>query len=230
MKKMILLILLGLVSTGVLNATASSLTYTHEQKMNNYVDQYGRYHDKPVTQSNPVPSNNGWIYTAYAKKAGLWIDDYKLKLAADLCDQGYGVLWRTPGDELPPMSRDEILGLAELGLLKPEHLRDWNFSPYPLPKFSLVECIKQFWEQRGKHRNYFWQNNLSQMYHFAFSVPLVDRHFILSKQGKFNLFYWAVAKVDSMLGKESGIRFLKYGKSKKAMQQEFPADHPIRNI
>jgi len=116
--------------------------------MNNYVDQYGRYHDKPVTQSNPVSSNNGWIYTAYAKKVGLPIDIYKLEMAADMCDQGYGVLWRTPGKESPPMSRDEILGLAELGLLKPEHLRDWNFSPYPLPKFSLVECVKQFWSNQ----------------------------------------------------------------------------------
>jgi hypothetical protein len=215
--------------------------------MNNYVDQYGRYHDKPVTEVNSVPSNNGWIYTAYAQKVGLPIDDYKLRYAAELCDQGYGVLWRSPGKELPPMSRDEILGLAALGLLKPEHLRDWNFSPYPVPKFHLTKLIKQLWFMRPefsikidgfkvnwwlsfRHRNFFWQNNLDQTYRFAFSVPLVDRHFILSKQGKFNIFYWAIAKIDSTFGKNSGIRFLKYGKSKKAMQEEFPADHPIRNV
>ena len=34
--------------------------------MNTYTDKYGRYHDKPTDGVNPS-SNNGWIYTAYAK-------------------------------------------------------------------------------------------------------------------------------------------------------------------
>jgi hypothetical protein len=195
---------------------------------NNYVDQYGRYHTKPITEVNPVSSNNGWIYTAYAKKVGLELDVYKLRYCYELCDQGSGVLWRTPGKELPPMSRDEVLGMVELDLIG--DVPNWNFSPWPVPKFDLVKCVKQFWQQKGQHRNFFWENNLDQIYRFAFSVPLTDRHFILSKQGKFNIFYWAVAKLDSIIGKDSGIRFLKYDKSKEAMQQEFPADHPIRNI
>ena len=40
--------------------------------------------------------------------------------------------------------------------------------------------------------------------------------------------YWAIAKIDSMFGKDSGIRWLKYGKSLEAMQEEFPEDHPFR--
>jgi hypothetical protein len=195
---------------------------------NNYVDQYGRYHTKPVTPTNPVPTNNGWIYTAYAKKAGLPIDDYKLRYCLELSDQGDGIIWRSPGKELPPMSRDEILGMVELNLIG--DVPNWNFSPYPIPKFNLVKLVKQLLEQKGQHRNYFWVNGLDQMYRFAFAVPLTDRHFILSKQGKFNILYWAIAKVDSIIGKDSGIRYLKYGKSKKAMQEEFPADHPIKNI
>jgi hypothetical protein len=195
--------------------------------LNNYVDQYGRYHHKPVTVSEPIPSNNGWIYTAYAKKAGLEVDQYKLKYCVELSEQGDGVFWRTPGKPLPPMSRDEILGLAYLGF---DILKTWNFSPYPVPKFSLVKTVKQFLEQRGKHRNYFWQNNLDQIYRFAFSVPLVDRHFILQQRNKFNIIYWAIAKVDSMIGSSSGIRYLKYGKSKEAMLKEFPENHPIKNV
>lgn len=204
--------------------------WARKADVNNYVDVFGRYHDKPVTQENQTPSNNGWIYTAYAKKAGLPIDTYKLKMCAELCDQGDNIFWRSPGKELPPLSRDEVLGLAALGHL-PKHISEtWNFSPYRLPKFSLIKTVKQFMQQYGEHRNYFWQNGLDQIYRFAFSVPLVDRHYILQQQNKFNIFYWAIAKFDSMFGKESGIRYLKYGKSKKAMQQEFPVDHPIRNV
>jgi hypothetical protein len=198
--------------------------------MNNYVDQYGRYHDKPVTAANPVPSNNGWIYTAYAKKAGLPVDDYKLRYCAELCSQGGGVFWRTPSKEFPPMSRDEILGLVSLDIIAVP--KNWNFSPFPIPEFSLRELIPQLalLYQHRAERNYFWENHLDQIYRFAFSVPLADRHFILSKQGKFNIFYWAIAKVDSMIGSASGIKYLKYGNSKEAMQQEFPIDHPIRSI
>ena len=215
---------------GVFTLLASLSTYAIGQEMNNYIDQYGRYHDRPVTASNPIPSNNGWIYTAYADKVGLPVDDYKLRYCVDLSTQGDDVIWRSPGDPTPPMSRDEILGLVSLELIATP--KDWNFSPYPIPKFSLKKLIPQLkllYEHR-KERNYFWQNNLDQIYRFAFSVPLVDRDFILRKEGKFNLFYWLIAKVDSMIGDDSGISYLKYGNSKEAMQQEFPLDHPIRSI
>jgi hypothetical protein len=222
--------------------------------MTNYKDSYGRFHHKPVTSENPIPSNNGWIYTAYAEKVGVPVDKQALQNCADECrvwKNGFMAFYRSPGKEFPPQSRDEILGLASLGLLHPnlsEH-KNWNFSPTPLPKFSLGKFLKQLWQLRPsietqytfedgvdvpvcsklvwKHRNYFWQNNLDQLYRFAFSVPVVDRHFILQKWGKKNYFYAAIAYIDSKLGKHSGIRFLKYGKSKEAMAKEFPADHPI---
>jgi hypothetical protein len=200
--------------------------------MNNYVDEYSRYHHKPVTEVDPFPSNNGWIYTAYADKCGLPVDRHKLLECFIQCETFDGIgsykLVRSPGKELPPMSRDEILGMSSLELLAPVHVPNWNFSPYPLPKFNLVTFIKQALECQGKDRNYFWQNKLEQMYHVAFSVPFADRHFILQRWGKFNLIYWAVAKFDSLLDSKSGIRYLKYDKDKEAMLAEFPADHPIR--
>jgi len=199
----------------------------------NFIDQYSRYHDKPVTTSNPVPSNNGWIYTAYAEKLGLTLDYYKLENCFRQCkeidpDTGRLFLVRSPFKDLPPMSRDEVLGMAALGFLKPQHLNGWNFSPFSLPKFNLIKTVQQFIELYGKHRNYLWQNNMSHTYRFAFSVPLTDRHFILSKWGKFNLFYWLVAKIDSKLGKpKNGIPWLKYGKGIEEMKAEFSADHPF---
>jgi hypothetical protein len=200
--------------------------------MNNYIDKYGRYHHKPVTESKPIPSGNGWLYTAYAYKLGLPINKKSLEQCLNQCKLHpyLPILNRSPGQELPPMSRDEILGLVELGFLIYRDDGSWNFSPRPIPKFNIVTLLKQILEARGKHRNYFWENNLDQLYRFAFSVPLVDRHYCLQKSGKFNLFYWAIAKLDNMSSEESGIRWLKYGKSLKGMLKEFPEDHPFRKV
>lgn len=194
--------------------------------MSIYQDQWTRYHHKSVTEANPIPSNNGWIYTAYAVRVGLPVNYVTLDKCYDAC-KADGYLTRSPGKAIPPISRDEILGLAGLGILSPADVKGWNFSPYPIPRFNPIKLVKQLLEVRGKHRNYFWQNNLDQMYRFAFSVPLVDRHFILRSFGKFNPFYFAISLVDRLLNKPSGITFLKYGKGKKEMLVEFPEDHPI---
>jgi hypothetical protein len=204
--------------------------------MLNFVDKYGRYHDKPVTDSNPIPSNNGWIYTAYADKLNLTVDKEKLQKCFNEClvteipadSSSPHHLIRSPYLPLPPISRDEILGMAALGMLKPEHLNGWNFSPFPLPAFNIVTLVKQLWEIRNKHRNYFWQNALSMVYHVAFSVPLTDRHFILSKWGEFNWFYFIVAKVDSLFKPKNGLGWLKYNRDKEVMLEEFSADHPFK--
>jgi hypothetical protein len=193
--------------------------------MNNYIDAYGRYHNKPVTSEDPVPSNNGWIYTAYAAKLGLPFDREELRNCYNQCIISVGKNFsanRSPGKNLPPLSRDEVLGMCYFNFpFYVHYYQNWNFSPYPLPKFSLIKLIKQLWELRPsviglhlpyelkfKHRNYFWQNNLDQLYRFAFSVPIQDRAFILKQWDKFqwynpaHIFYSAVAKIDSMMKKK----------------------------
>lgn len=199
--------------------------------MNDYFDKWGRLHHKPCKYGEPS-SNNGWIYTAYADKCGIKLDDFMLGVCFRACNDK-GVLRRHPPivESNVPISRDEILGMAALGFLKPEHLDGWNFSPYPIPKFSLLKTVQQVIELKDKHRNYFWQNNLDQIYRFAFSVPISDRHFILQKWGKFNIIYWAIAKLDSLISTPSnGIHWLKYGGDdrKNIMKLEFPEDHPLR--
>jgi hypothetical protein len=153
----------------------------------------------------------------------------------DWCLRKGKFVFRTPNKYTPYVSRDEILGAAYLGLLRPEHLNGWNFSPFPMPEFSATQLVKQLkllYENRTD-RNYFWKNNLDQIYRFAFSVPVVDRYFLLKTWGTFqwynpaHVFYAAVAKVDAATGTDSGIRFLKYGKSAVAMTKEFPVDHPL---
>lgn len=223
----------------------------------NYQDKWGRFHHKYTDGIQPS-SGNGWIYTAYAKKAGVPVDKDDLCACLVACMEINKELhheWinRSPGKSTPPISRDEILGISSLGFRF--GLTNWNFSPFPLPAFSLIKLVKQLWELRPygiinvslddnkkqyrllfHHRNYFWQNNLDQLYRFAFSVPVQDRHFILKCWDKFqwynpaHVFYACVAKIDSLLPKKSGIKWLKYGgeENKKAMVQEFPTDHDIR--
>lgn len=209
--------------------------------MNKYQDEFSLYHDVPISQGY---SGNPAIYTAYAQKLGLPIDYLKVEEAFKLIQverNGHKYLLRHPSKtnyESSPTSRDEIMSWAALGLLKPEHIPNWNFSRYPLPRFSLTQLVKQLPSliKNSDDRNYFWKNNLDQIYRFAFSVPLTDRYFLLDKWGNYNKFnpihqiYRLVAKIDSLLPKENGIRWLKYGKSLKGMQKEFPEDHPFKEF
>lgn len=229
------------------------------RKMSNYFDKYGRLHHKPITISDPIPSNNSWLYTAYFAKAGGKVGMTALSYCFNRCRvyyeaKGEYIINRNPGKSSVPFSRDEYLGVVALGLLTGKLNNNWNFCPFKIPRFNPFKLIKQLWELRpsfievttderlsfmnhfkSKHRNYFWQNNLDQLYRFAFSVPLVDRHFILTKWDKFqwynpvHIFYKLVAKIDGKFG-ASGIRWLKYGgeENKLAMVREFPENHPIR--
>lgn len=210
--------------------------------MSNYFDKWGRLHDRPVTKDKPVPSNNGWIYSAYFHKAGGKLNLAMLRLCFINCivtdvETKRIHLIRSPKNAVPPISRDEILGLAELGLLEKRHLNGWNFSPYPLPRFNPIKLVEQLIEAYGQHRNYFWKNNLDQIFQFAFSIPLQDRAFILECFGEKRsiryFFYKAIAFIDSKLSTpKNGIHWLKYGGEdrKKIMQQEFPEQHPLRSI
>ena len=204
--------------------------------MNNYFDRWGRLHHKPCIDKYPS-SNNGWIYSAYANKMGIALDINNLYTCFIACLKD-GKFYRHPMiiESKVPMSRDEILGAASLKLLKPSNLKNWNFSPFDIPTFNPIKLVKQLIELRGKHRNYFWQNNLDQIYRFAFSVPFQDRAFILECWGENKslryLIYKAIAFIDSKTSTpKNGIAWLKYSgeNRKKIMQKEFPEDHPLQN-
>lgn len=205
------------------------------KKMNNYFDKYGRLHDKPCVDGEPS-SNNGFIYSAYAKKGGIEINispEFATICAVDFKRHPDSVK-----KNQIPMSRDEILGLSYLGYTSDMLISGgWCFSPFPIPKFNLKELVKQVLEIKGQHRNYFWKNGLSQIYRFAFSVPLQDRAFILECCGETKslryFFYKAIAVLDAKFAKpKNGIHWLKYGgeKRKEIMKQEFPEDHPLRSV
>ena len=186
-----------------------------------FTDKYGRVHDQEVENGNPS-SDNGWLYSAVYKKLG-----GQLSLDLDSVRICVENLQRHPEkveerNEVP-ISRDEILGLAYLGYLKPEHLDGWNFSPYKNEPFNLIKFVKQslelvesFYPFELKHRTYFWEHNLKQINHVAFMVPLQDRHFILKQWGQYNMFYHLIHEIDSIIPSfdrsSRQIKFLKTGK------------------
>jgi len=194
----------------------------------NYIDLYGRIHDK-VCFNGQYSSNNGWFYSAiYLKLGG------KLNI-----DMNYAILCavrkvRHLDKKDPPISRDEILGLSYLKVLNVSDLKNWNFSPYKLPKLDLHLLFDQLHECVGKHRNHFWQNKLEQVYHLAFMVPFQDRHFINKQFKEFSLLYYLIETIDKHFIKadsNSGhlIRFLKYDimPDIEVFEKYFGIDHPI---
>jgi hypothetical protein len=126
-------------------------------------------------------------------------------------------------------------------------LNGWSFSPEPIPRFNIIKLVYQLWQLRPtlskqtqkdaiffnkfyiRHRNYYWENKLDQVYRFAYSVPLTDRNFIQEKWYQFNLLYWVIAKIDSLIGKDNGIRWLKYDSSVEGMLKEFIPEHPFHD-
>jgi hypothetical protein len=209
-------------------------------------DSAGRIHDRPTDGENPS-SDNGWLYTAVLKKLTgvkpVGLDDHS---AMYCC---YNLVRHPPqftNRPYVPISRDEILGLAYLGYLKPQHLNGWNFSPYELPRLNPIKLFKQAsklvnWKETWKqktlvlmHRNTFWQQGFDQMYRFAFSVPYSDRHFILKCWGKYNPIWHLVHIIESRKQPENRssrqIRFLKTGKDKDAVRNYYGDEHPMSKL
>lgn len=193
---------------------------------NNYFDKYGRIHDKIVINGEPS-SNNGWFYSAIYKKLG-----GTLNIDKDVALYCVKNKIRDPIHNDIPISRDEILGLAYLGYLKKEDLNGWSFAPQKLKPFNLIKFISEsfllvesFFPFKLKNRNYFWKNKLHQIEYIAYSVPIQDRHFLLSLWGEYNIFYHFVHIIDNLIPTSDRssrqINFLKTGKDIESIQNYY---------
>ena len=198
--------------------------------MSEFKDRFGRYHDEPCWDGEPS-SNNGWIFTAYAKKVGLPVESIKLENASVTCMY---FRKRHPYErEAPPMSRDEILGLCYLYPFLGKYLGGW-WMCYNPPIFNVVRFIKQLillFKNRHE-RNYWWKNDLDQMQYLTMKVPVQDRAFILRLAGKKpNLFYRLVEQIDKRLKPSSrsskAIRHLKYDQGEGIYEYFTYPNHPI---
>lgn len=146
-----------------------------------YQDKWTRFHNK-LTNGVDYSSNNGWIYSAYAKHlVPDMLDKDLLKECYDSCKKNTNpvMIDRSPGQLTPPFSKDEVVGCVSLGLLSYQELKDSHFNFCNLPdKFErklsfgrVLKAIKILIRIRNEHRNYVWQNNLVDAYNLAFILP-----------------------------------------------------------
>lgn len=171
---------------------------------NSYICKYGLYHDKPVTDGEPS-SNNGWIYTAYAKALGFFLPNRKhyqdLNAKCMVQDQSSDFYrYRLPGLVEPPISRDEIIGMHVLNtnidfLLG--YVYGWYLTRRQWQEYSMIQAIKALWAIRKEHRNYFWKNKIYPAYKLAFKLMPHDRYFIKATSELFkpNLYEWVMFQV-----------------------------------
>lgn len=162
--------------------------------MSSYQDKWTRWHDKPTNGIKPS-SNNGWIYSAYAKHLDNdSLDKHALLDCYKNCVRSLDPVMvdRSPGQMTPPFSKDEVVGCVSLGLLTDKELENSHYNFCNLDKDfkrklsikSIVCGIKTLWKIRKEHRNYFWQNELKAVYPLAFKLPPEDVYYVKKFYGK----------------------------------------------
>jgi len=152
---------------------------------NVYICKYGLWHHKPVKNGEPS-SNNGWIYTAIARHLGL-VDkeDYYslLSVYQDCKGKGDFTLERFPDYAgVPPISRDEIIGMRSLEFLPIELLTEnkWSFlSERKKYEVGFIRIAKALWYLKDKHRNEIWQKPVKDAWSVGFKIWHHDRHHLL---------------------------------------------------
>ena len=162
--------------------------------MSKYVCKYGLYHDREVKNGEPS-SNNGWIYTAYANRLGLDIN--RDQIYATQCNcfilPGLHPIYmfsRLPGKLYPPLSRDEVLGMASLGF---DVMIYYGWYMYKMDwKPDYIKAIKTLWRIRKEHRNNVWEQHHYEAFPLAFKLWHHDRYYINSifPKRKPTIFQW----------------------------------------
>ena len=167
--------------------------------MRNYVDKYGFYHDRVVSEDKEPSSNNPAIYTAYAKLLGLPVDRglvadaVRASRTRNHIESLQFSQNRLPNQTTPPMSRDEIIGLASLGLLDYYALANSGFVFHYEPEANTekhlsfkgaLKAIKALWAIRNKHRNEVWKGKHYDGYTLAFRLSAADRYYVKTMYNK----------------------------------------------
>lgn len=163
-----------------------------------YQDVFYRWHDKPVYGGLPS-SNNGWVYTAYAKELGLLKKENEfstIKYYFKSCKRNNYPLKidRIFGIKTPPISKDEIIGLVYMGYLAYEELKnsDWNFcnlDEYDQTKTKLtfktgLKALFALYKLRNGHRNDVWKLKVVEAYPLAFRLMPWDKYYVKKVYGK----------------------------------------------
>ena len=92
---------------------------------------------------------------------------------------------RLPNKVEPLMSKDEIIGAVSLGLLQRDDLAKshWNFcnveyEPQKLTFTRVVKAVKALYKIRNEHRNYVWQEKITDAYPLAFYLTPWNQYYV----------------------------------------------------
>ena len=126
--------------------------------MEAYRDSYGRIHDKPVSQSNPFPCNNAFLFSGYAKVCGIQDVSDNIQECFTLSQTQFGFNRHPDGKQLPASSHDELVGMM---MLWPKykcrqavtHYQSQMFQicnldgfvPIPWTKLNPLQVVSNFW-------------------------------------------------------------------------------------
>lgn len=150
--------------------------------MNTYYDKFGRLHDKPVTDTNPYPCNNSFLYSGEAAVLGVKIDSRQvIDCFDDECSVRYGFNRNPGGGIFPLSSHDEIVGLFMLGKdrhyiygnLERQYFQVCNlpdFKPTQLHKLNPIKVAFDFWRLSRE------ENPRKATHKYPYIAPIVFRH------------------------------------------------------
>lgn len=226
--------------------------------METFQDRDTFYHDKPTVNGEPS-SNNGYIYTAYARYlAPNTVNMHKVLSRYVKCTKSLNpvMITRLPGKEEPPFSKDEVVGAVSMGLLTDNELSNshYNFSSQDieferkLSLKSIFRAVKALYKIRKEHRNYVWKNKIVDAYPLAFRLPPEDIYYVQKFHGKdsglFNTIMFYLGFLSTYLKGDKSSRMMLFLKLndlnhplkriipyKKWVRNYFPENHPfVRNL
>lgn len=199
-----------------------------------YIDKYGRYHVKPVTESNPLPTNNAYIYSFYAKMVGLPVT-FTEEVIKDLVNVDLRPISRHPGIKpptTPAISHDEYVGIAGLDKMAAEDVIFFGennhfqycdiegFKPTPFRKLVINDVIAAYEDLANEEENPRHAIiKYTVLYPIAFFHRPEQQYFYYRCAGKspgtFRTLYFLFATIVSILQNDPksimlGFKFLKF--------------------
>lgn len=152
----------------------------------NFIDHHCRYHQNPVTDSNPYPGNNAFLYTGYASVLGM-VPQHRIKnimYAWVLSQTAYGYDRHPNYDHTPASSHDEVVGIfmlnpldhgsrLRLKTLKENHYQVCNldgFKPKAWWKLNPLRVIRDLWRLSRE------ENPRKATYKYPYIWPITFSH------------------------------------------------------
>lgn len=189
----------------------------------NFIDEFGRWHSKPVKKSNPYPCNNAFLYSGYAYLLGLVSEDQAMEITPTWAEvqTKYGYNRHPNNDIFPNSAHDEIIGNELLGKLESWvvlYNRLWqccnlpNFEPKRIWSLNPFRVIKDFYalsrerDEKGRRNPRKFTYKYPYIWPICFRIMPQHTYFILrcsgSRVSTSHKIYFIAASLSTILSKD----------------------------